>query len=63
MSNIKRIFIIAHSGAGKGVLAQAIAKTLAGNLSTQTFLGVQLILDARYLKLWVLKASALLIVA
>lgn len=28
MSNIKRIFIIGHSGAGKGVLAQAVAKSL-----------------------------------
>lgn len=28
MSNIKRIFIIGHSGAGKGVLAQAVAKIL-----------------------------------
>lgn len=28
MSNIKRIFIIGHSGAGKGVLAQAVAKKL-----------------------------------
>jgi shikimate kinase len=28
MSNIKRIFIIGHSGAGKGVLAQEVAKSL-----------------------------------
>lgn len=28
MSNIKRIFIIGHSGAGKGVLAQEVAKKL-----------------------------------
>jgi shikimate kinase len=28
MSNIKHIFIIGHSGASKGVLAQAVAKNL-----------------------------------
>ena len=28
MSSIKRIFIIGHSGAGKDVLAQAVAKKL-----------------------------------
>lgn len=28
MSQVKRIFIVGHSGAGKGVLAQAIAKKL-----------------------------------
>jgi ATP-dependent protease Clp ATPase subunit len=50
MSNIKRIFIIGHSGAGKGVLAQAVAKSLDGSLLMQTFLGVQLILGALRLK-------------
>lgn len=63
MSNIKRIFIIGHSGAGKGVLAQEVAKKLGWNLSMQTFLGVLLTLDALYLKLWAQKASELLIVA
>jgi shikimate kinase len=28
MSNTKRIFMIGHSGAGKGVLDQAVAKKL-----------------------------------
>jgi shikimate kinase len=40
MSNIKRIFIIGHSGAGKGVLAQAVAKKLGWKFINADVLGV-----------------------
>ncbi len=39
MSNIKRIFIIGHSGAGKGVLAQAVAKKLGWKFINADVLG------------------------
>lgn len=39
MSNIKRIFIIGHSGAGKGVLAQAVAKMLGWKFINADVLG------------------------
>ena len=39
MSNIKRIFIIGHSGAGKGVLAQAVAKSLGWKFINADVLG------------------------
>ncbi len=39
MSNIKRIFIIGHSGAGKGVLAQAVAQKLGWKFIDADVLG------------------------
>ena len=39
MSSIKRIFIIGHSGAGKGVLAQAVAKSLGWKFINADVLG------------------------
>lgn len=39
MSNTKRIFIIGHSGAGKGVLAQAVAKKLGWKFINADVLG------------------------
>jgi len=39
MSNIKRIFVIGHSGAGKGVLAQAVAKKLGWKFINADVLG------------------------
>lgn len=39
MSSIKRIFIIGHSGAGKGVLAQAVAKKLGWKFINADILG------------------------
>jgi ATP-dependent protease Clp ATPase subunit len=39
MSSIKRIFIIGHSGAGKGVLAQAVAKKLGWKFINADVLG------------------------
>ena len=39
MSGIKRIFIIGHSGAGKGVLAQAVAKKLGWKFINADVLG------------------------
>ena len=39
MSNTKRIFIIGHSGAGKGVLAQAVAKKLGWKFLNTDVLG------------------------
>jgi shikimate kinase len=39
MSNIKRIFIIGHSGAGKSVLAQAVAKKLGWKFINADILG------------------------
>ena len=40
MSEHKRIFIIGHSGAGKGVLAQAVAKELGWKFINADVLGV-----------------------
>lgn len=39
MNHIKRIFIVGHSGAGKGVLAQAIAKSLGWKFINADVLG------------------------
>ena len=39
MNNIKRVFIIGHSGAGKGVLAKAVAKSLGWKFINADVLG------------------------
>jgi shikimate kinase len=39
MNHIKRIFIVGHSGAGKGVLAQAVAKSLGWKFINADVLG------------------------